>query len=276
MAAYLAPNGHYSDSSNYFYDPPATGGNVLNSPPLHAVQATDTTTNGFYSYSASSTFPTNTYNATNYYVDVAFSPSSAPGTVTNVTAKAGSSSALVSWTAPSTGGPATTYTVTTYYGTTAEAAYTVTGSPAPTSFTFPGLLPGYPYTFKVTASNPDGSGPASASSNAVTPFSATVAGAPTGVTALPATHEATVSWTAPANNGGAAVSGYTITPYIGTTAQTPTTTATSATSAAVTGLTNGVAYTFTVAANNIAGTGPASAPTAPSRPPTRSSTSRRR
>ena len=36
VASYFAPAGHYAASPYYFYTPPATGGNVLNSPPLHA------------------------------------------------------------------------------------------------------------------------------------------------------------------------------------------------------------------------------------------------
>ena len=69
-----------------------------------------------------------------------------------------------------------------------------------------------------------------------------------------------MSWTAP-SDGGSAITGYTVTPYIGTTAQTPTTVTGNppATSTTVTGLTNGTAYTFTVSATNAVGTGPASA-----------------
>jgi hypothetical protein len=83
----------------------------------------------------------------------------------------------------------------------------------------------------------------------------TVPGAPTGVSATAGNGQATVGWTAPAN-GGSPITSYTVTPYIGSTAQA-TTTATG-TSATVTGLTNGTAYTFTVTATNSVGTGAAS------------------
>ena len=62
-------------------------------------------------------------------------------------------------------------------------------------------------------------------------------------------------------DGGSPITSYTVTPYIGTTAQTAkTVTGTPpATSTTVTGLTNGTAYTFKVTATNAVGTSPASA-----------------
>ena len=70
-----------------------------------------------------------------------------------------------------------------------------------------------------------------------------------------------MSWTAP-SSGGSAITSYTVTPYIGSSAQTPVTVSGSppATTATVTGLTNGTSYTFTVSATNAVGTGPASSP----------------
>ena len=64
----------------------------------------------------------------------------------------------------------TTYTVTPYIGSTAQTPTTVTGNPAPTRSTVTGLTNGTSYTFTVTASNPAGTGPESAQSNAVTPL----------------------------------------------------------------------------------------------------------
>src|SRR5262249_11315554 len=54
-------------------------------------------------------------------------------------------------------------------GTNAQTPVTVTGNPAPTSAQFNNLANGTTYTFTVTASNPLGTGPVSAPSNAVTP-----------------------------------------------------------------------------------------------------------
>jgi hypothetical protein len=83
-----------------------------------------------------------------------------------------------------------------------------------------------------------------------------VPNAPTAVTASPGNARATVSWTAPAPNGGTAITSYKVTASPGgamaTTADGVTT------SIDVTGLTNGTAYTFTVVATNAAGTGAAS------------------
>jgi hypothetical protein len=68
-----------------------------------------------------------------------------------------------------------------------------------------------------------------------------------------------VTWTAPSSNGGSAITGYVVTPFIGSVAQSPVSAGPSATSATVTGLTNGTAYSFTVSATSAIGTGQASA-----------------
>jgi hypothetical protein len=78
-----------------------------------------------------------------------------------------------------------------------------------------------------------------------------------GVSATAATTQAQVSWSAP-NADGSPITGYTVTPYVGTTAQTPVKVEASARSAIVTGLANGTSCTFKVSATNSIGTGPQS------------------
>jgi hypothetical protein len=182
----------------------------------------------------------------------------APGAPTNVVATAGNAQASLTWTAPSSnGGSAITgYVVTPYIAGVAQAAIP-TGSTA-TSYTVPSLTNGTAYTFTVAATNAIGTGSQSAQSNAVTPTAPTVPGAPTSVVATAGNASASLTWTAPSSNGGSAITGYTVTPYIAGVAQAPQFTGT-ATNTTVTGLTNGTAYSFTVAASNAVGTGPASA-----------------
>jgi hypothetical protein len=259
VASYLAPAGHYAADNGYF----ASAG--VDNAPLHALQDGVSGGDGVYAYGSTSSFPSNTWQSSNYWVDVVFSSGSAataPAAPTNVTATAGDASAVVSWTAPSDGGSAiTSYTVTPFIGSTAQTPTTVSGSPPATSTTVTGLTNGTAYTFKVSATNAVGTGPASAASNTVTPTAtATAPAAPTNVTATAGDASAVVSWTAP-SDGGSAITSYTVTPFIGSTAQTPTTVSGSppATSTTVTGLTNGTAYTFKVSATNAVGTGPASA-----------------
>ncbi|WP_338726086.1 Ig-like domain-containing protein [Shewanella baltica] len=92
-------------------------------------------------------------------------------------------------------------------------------------------------------------------------ISAVVPGAPTAASATAGDTQASVTFSAPIFTGGAAITGYTATSnpggFTGTSASSPLT---------VTGLTNGVAYTFTVTATNSVGTGAASAATSSTTP----------
>jgi methionine-rich copper-binding protein CopC len=66
IASYYAPNGGYS------YDPAAFASAGVDNPPLHALPSSSSGGNGVYLYSSSPSFPTNSYNATNYWVDPVF------------------------------------------------------------------------------------------------------------------------------------------------------------------------------------------------------------
>ena len=122
IASYETTVGEYSADSNYFT-------NSLTNGPLTAPSSSSSGGNGVYAYGSSNPFPNNTYSASNYWVDVVFSPSATqtPPVLSNVAASA-------SYTA---GGTATTLSS----GTTVsdpESANLVSGTVSITS----GLLTG--------------------------------------------------------------------------------------------------------------------------------------
>ncbi|HLY14636.1 MAG TPA: fibronectin type III domain-containing protein, partial [Candidatus Limnocylindrales bacterium] len=174
-----------------------------------------------------------------------------PGAPTTVTGAAGDTTVAVSWHAAAAHGhPITGYAAT---ATPGGATCTTSGT---LSCTVSGLANGTSYTFRVTATNSVGTGPASSASAGVIP--ATVPSQPTGVMAAPIDGGAVVSWTAPASTGGRPITGYTATSSpLGRTC-----TSSGALTCTILGLTNGTAYTITVTATNPMGTGPASDPSA--------------
>ena len=244
IASYFAPSGHYSATGGGF-----SGATVENGP-LHAVP-NSTSANGVYAYSGTSTFPGNTYGASNYWVDVMYAIP-LPGQVTNVVAaERGQTSADVSWSAPASGGPVSGYRITPYVGATAQTADDDRRPATAKSVT--GLTTGTTYTFTVQALNANGAGPASAQSNPVTPVVPVVPSAPTERAGAAGDESVQVSWTAPDSDGDSPITGYTVTPYIGAAAQTAVQVGPSATSTTIAGLDNGVDYTFRVVARNAVG-----------------------
>jgi hypothetical protein len=94
VVAYFAPNGHYPANPGYF------GNNTATYNQLHAIADGVDGGNGVYAYTTASKFPTSTYNATNYWVDVlwqsgANGDTTAPS-VTAVTPTTGSTGASLS------------------------------------------------------------------------------------------------------------------------------------------------------------------------------------
>ena len=78
VASYHIEEGHYSVDFNYF------SGKGVDNPPLHALINGVSGGNGVYAYGVSSTFPNQSYNAANYWVDVVFQAMS-PQTLTSIT-----------------------------------------------------------------------------------------------------------------------------------------------------------------------------------------------
>ena len=262
VASYLAPKGHYSGTPDWFWranTPGPTGGGTTDGSPLHALRSTGSAqVNGVFTYTSGPSFPAQSYASANYWVDISFTPTPPPGQVTGVVATSGGkTSANVAWTAPASGGPASSYKITPYIGATAQTPVTMPAS-AGTAATVTGLTNGTTYTFRVQAANLNGAGAVSSASNPVTPSVPVVPSAPSGVVARPATKSALVTWTAASSDGDSAITGQTVTPYVGATAQGSVQVGASATSATVTGLTNGTSYTFKVSATNGVGVSPQS------------------
>lgn len=138
-------------------------------------------------------------------------------------------------------------------------ALTAGALPPGLTLAFNGTISGSPTTigtfnFTVTANDASGCSGSQPYSITVVPV---LPAAPGDVSAVAGDGAADVTWTAPANDGGDSISGYTATCTNGTdsaSASGPTPPIT------VGGLVNGTAYTCTVAATNSVGTGAASAP----------------
>ncbi|WP_142062050.1 DUF4082 domain-containing protein [Pseudarthrobacter sp. B4EP4b] len=79
VISYYAPNGSYASNGGFF-------GTSADRAPLHGLASGTDGSNGVYKYGTSA-FPTDSYNNTNYWVDVVFNtiPSSSPPAVTTVT-----------------------------------------------------------------------------------------------------------------------------------------------------------------------------------------------
>ncbi|WP_245966307.1 fibronectin type III domain-containing protein [Sphaerisporangium album] len=152
----------------------------------------------------------------------------------------------VSWAPPADGGAS----LTKYVVTAAPGGARVETPPDATETIVPGLTNGTSYTFTVTAVNGLGEGQPSAPSNPVEPQPAQVPMTPPGLLAVPLDGRIDVQWS-PAVDGGAPITGYTVTAQPG---GTTVKTAPDTTAAALTGLANGTAYTVSVVAENTAGT----------------------
>lgn len=176
---------------------------------------------------------------------------SAPGAPT-LTGTAGDTQNTLSWSTPANGGAA----ITGYKLYRNGALYQSLG--VQNSYVDAGLTNGQTYTYEVSAVNSVGEG-AKSNSVALTPFHVSPPGAPQGLTAKhangPNSGKIKLDWTAPASNGGAAVTSYKI--YRGTSAGSLAylTTVGNVLTYTDSGLTTGTTYYYQVSAVNSAGEG---------------------
>ena len=188
---------------------------------------------------------------------------SVPGTPPTPTAtRTNDTTVSISWTgSPNSGGKTVTgYTITSspslslsYSGSDITSPISVTGT----------YVANQAYTFTLKAVNANGESVASTASNSVTPLvSVTVPGPPIiGTVTRVDDNTVDVPFTAPADNGGATITGYTVEGRRVSNAAALTVTAVNAADVTspvrydATGVTEGVDYEFRIAAINSAGTG---------------------
>jgi titin len=180
---------------------------------------------------------------------IAAATPSAP-VISNVTR--GPNSAIVTFATTANGDPITSNTVTC---TSSNAGVTKTASGASSPITVASLTNAKTYTCTVTSTNTFGTSPASAASASF--VAATTASAPVISAVTHTSGSASVSFTAPTSNGGAAITSYTVTCTSTNGGATKTASGTKSPTV-VTALTVGKTYTCKVAAVNAIGTGASS------------------
>ena len=135
-------------------------------------------------------------------------PPTVPGTPTALTAGPGNGQVTLAWSAPASdgGSPITGYAI--YRSTSSGAETLLTTVGVVTGYTDPSLTNGTTYYYQVAARNAIGEGSRSAEASAKP---ATVPGTPRNVSARTATTKGVrLTWSAPASNGGSAITGYRI------------------------------------------------------------------
>lgn len=167
IASYLAPNGHYAIDGGYF-------GASVDSGHLHAPANATGAGNGVFLYTGAPTFPTDSFDSSNYWVDVTFyagplQAANSPPTATSQTVNVNEDAVATILLAGSDAESATsdlTFRIDTlptqgalkYNGVAVTAGQTFTGPPANLTYTAPTNAPaaGATDAFKFTVIDPAG------------------------------------------------------------------------------------------------------------------------
>lgn len=190
--------------------------------------------------------------------------STEPDAPTGMTATTSSDTAIaLSWTAPaSDGGESITgYKIERKIAAGSWSDLVADTGTTGTTYSDTGLTASTLYTYRVSAINSVGTGTASGEGSDTTDAAPTAPGTPTSLSATTSSHSAIgLSWTAPASDGGSAITGYKIEQKEGAGSWTTRVADTGSTSTSfnATSLTAETLYTYRVSAINIAGTSSAS------------------
>jgi len=184
-----------------------------------------------------------------------------PGPPLNVVATPGNASAQVSWIPSPDGQTVTSYTVHNLFNSPGLVMPDVIVSAppgsteVPTSITINGLVNGINYQFEIAATNDMGTSLFSKPSLIVMPFAPSAPKSPTNVAAAGHDSSASVSWTGVPDylNGGFPIIVYHVDIEIEGQISRSVTVPAAQTSVLISGLTNGVTYTFEVVATNQVG-----------------------
>jgi hypothetical protein len=233
-----------------------------------------TTSSSTTSTTTTSTTTTTTIAASTTTTTAPIVKPNAPRTLVGVP---GNGRVTLTWLAPlANAGPApTAYAVQKSSNNGVSWVTVTTAAPITRTYAVTGLVNGASYRFRVAAINGGGTGPNSSATGAIVPF--TVPGAPGTPVGVAFNSFVTLTWAAPASNGGNAINAYRVersTNGVTWTVLTSTASATTRTYNA-TGLTNAVKYRFRVSAHNSGGYGtvshtlliaPKAVPRAPGKP----------
>jgi subtilisin family serine protease len=178
----------------------------------------------------------------------------APSVPTSLTAVGGVTQASLAWIAPTQSGSADVTDYVVEHSSDSGSTWTVfaDGVSTNTTATVTGLTNGTTYQFRVKAVSSGGTSEASSTATAIVG----VPSAPTSLSATPLGLSIRLSWTAPTQNGGSAITDYVaqFSADSGTTWSTFSDSISTSTTTTVTGLTNGLTYQLRVSAVNSVGT----------------------
>lgn len=188
VASYYAPQGGYSVTRDAFttqYD----------RAPLHAPASTPEAGNGLFVYGVGGGFPTSAFQASNYWVDVVYSPTTdtTPPTISDAQVTVGTTSATFTWNTNEPADAQVEYGLTTSYGTLSTLDTT---QATQHSITLTGLTPGTLYHARIRSRDAAGNLGLSADGTFTTTAADTT---PPVISAVQATQvtasSATISWT---------------------------------------------------------------------------------